>query len=60
MKATSWRALNSRIKSRTLARYLIQFVTAKEVKTNNRRLLSHMNEKKKKVNILWNGSRNEV
>jgi len=48
MKATSWRALNSRIKSRTPARYLIQFVIAKKVKTNNRRLLSHINERKKK------------
>lgn len=43
MKATSWRTWNLRIKSKTLARSLIQLFIAKKVKTNNRRILSYMN-----------------
>lgn len=53
MKATSWRTGNFRIKSKTLARSLMQLVIAKEVKTNNTKLLSHMKKKKSKLSMKW-------
>lgn len=61
MKDTSWRTGNLRIKSKTLARTLIQLVVAKEVKPNNTKLLlSYKQKKRKKPNFLGNGERNEV
>lgn len=60
MKNASWRTRNLRIKSKTLARTLIQLVIAQEVKTNNAKLLSHVSRQKKERNFLGSGERNEV
>lgn len=51
MKATSWRTGNLRIKFKNFARSVIQLVIAKEMKTNNLKLLCHMN-RKKEINFL--------
>lgn len=60
MKNTPWRTGNLRIKSKTLARTLIQLAIAKEVKTNNAKLLSLISRKKKEINFLGSMEKNEI
>lgn len=57
MKDTSWRTGALRIKSKTLARALINLVIAKEVKPN---IPKPHKQKKERKKISRSGERNEV